>query len=143
MPVTLSLNSGSGTLSGTLTENTDPTGKATFSDLSIDQIGTKTLRASSPSLTTATSAPFRIVALVEVQWTNGGFVLQLNGTNTLGPTFISVSRNLMSWTPIYTNPPAPDATQYFDAFATNFPARFYHAVEQYVSPAWIGWTGVV
>ena len=57
-------------------------------------------------------------------------MLQLNGTNTLGSTIISASTNLMSWTPIYTNPPTPDAIHYFDAFATDFPARFYHAVEQ-------------
>jgi len=130
VPITLSLNSGSGILSGTLTQNTDPAGKATFGDLSIDQIGTKTLRAASPLLTTATSAPFRIVALIEVQWTNGGFMLQLNGTNTFGPTIIYASTNLMSWTPLYTNPPTPNPIQFLDTSATNIPDRFYRAVEQ-------------
>jgi hypothetical protein len=130
VPITLSLNSGSGVLSGTLTQLTDLTGQATFSDLSIDKIGMKTLRASSPLLTTATSAPFRIVALIEGQSTNGGFMLQLNGTNTFGPTIIYASTNLLSWTPIYTSPPTPNSIQFLDPSATNFPARFYRAVEQ-------------
>src|ERR1035441_3099045 len=73
VPVTLSLNSGSGVLSGTLTQLTDAAGKATFSDLSLDQIGIKTLLASAPMLTPAASAPFRIVALIEGQRTSGGF----------------------------------------------------------------------
>src|ERR1035438_3400128 len=130
VPITLSLNNGSGVLSGTLTQLTDPSGKATFSDLSIDQIGMKTLLASVPALTAATSAPFRIVALIEGQRTSGGFLLQLNGTNSYGPTIISASTNLMSWTPIYTNPPNTNIIQYLDTSSTNFPTRFYRAVEQ-------------
>lgn len=59
--VTLALgnNSGSGTLSGTLTEPTNASGVATFSDLSIDEPGLGyTLTASSTGLTGATSNPF-------------------------------------------------------------------------------------
>src|SRR5208282_513594 len=77
VPVTLSLNSGSGSLSGTLTQNTDPTGKATFSDLRFSLVGMKTLLASSPGLTAATSTVFAIVPLIGTQWTSKGFVLQL------------------------------------------------------------------
>jgi pectate lyase len=40
VPVTLTLTSGSGTLSGTTTQNTDSSGKATFGDLSINTVGT-------------------------------------------------------------------------------------------------------
>ena len=130
VPVTLSLNSGSGVLSGTLTQLTDAAGKATFSDLSLDQIGIKTLLASSPVLTPAASAPFRIVALIEGQRTSGGFMLQLNGNNSLGTVVIYASTDLVSWTPIYTNPPTPNIIQFLDASSTNYPARFYRAVEQ-------------
>jgi hypothetical protein len=130
VPVTLSLNSGSGVLSGTLTQLTDPTGKATFSDLSMDQIGIKTLLASAAVLTPATSASFRIVALIEGQRTSGGFMLQLNGNNSLGTIVIYASTDLMSWTPIYTNPPTTNIIQYLDTFSTNYPVRFYRAVEQ-------------
>ena len=59
--VTLALgnNSGSGTLSGTLTEPTNASGVATFSDLSINRPGFGyTLTASSTGLTGATSNPF-------------------------------------------------------------------------------------
>jgi hypothetical protein len=81
-------------------------------------------------LTPATSASFRIVPLIEVQWTSSGFMLQLNGTNSFGPTIIYASTNLMSWTPIYTNPPTTNVIQFFDTSSTNFPIRFYRAVEQ-------------
>jgi len=130
VPVTLSLNSGGGTLSGTLTRNTDPTGQATFSDLSINLIGTKTLRASSSGLTSATSTPFAIVPLIGTQWTSSGFVLQLNGTNSPGSTIISASTNLMSWTPIYTNAPTNGAIIFLDPTSTNFPQRFYRFLQQ-------------
>ncbi|MGA3268671.1 MAG: hypothetical protein ABSE16_17855 [Verrucomicrobiota bacterium] len=130
VPVTLSLNSGGGILSGTLTQNTDPTGKATFSDLSINLTGTKTLLATSPGLTAAQSIGFAIVPLIQTQWSNSGFVLLLNGTNSLGPTIISASTNLMSWTPIYTNAPTNGAIIFLDPASTNFPHRFYQAVGQ-------------
>jgi hypothetical protein len=61
VPVTLALgsNSGQGTLSGTLTEPTNASGAASFSDLSINQPGFGyTLAASSGTLTDATSDPF-------------------------------------------------------------------------------------
>jgi hypothetical protein len=130
VPITLALNSGSGVLSGTLTQLTDPTGKATFSDLSTDQIGTKALLASAAVLTPATSEPFKIVPLIEGQRTSSGFMLQLNGNNSLGTIVIYASTDLMSWTPIYTNPPTTNIIQYLDTFSTNYPVRFYRAVEQ-------------
>ena len=40
VPITLSLFSGTATLSGTTTQNTDATGKATFNDLSLDTVDT-------------------------------------------------------------------------------------------------------
>ena len=65
VPVTLTLSAGSGTLSGTLTQNTDGTGKATFSNLSIDTAGTgKQLTATASGigtgLTNAVSGTFTI-----------------------------------------------------------------------------------
>lgn len=65
VPVTLTLSSGAGTLSGTLTQNTDASGKATFNNLSINSVGAdKQLTASASGigagLTAATSATFSI-----------------------------------------------------------------------------------
>ena len=67
VPVTLALTAGSGTLSGTLTQNTDASGKATFSNLSINTAGagkqlTATASGIGAGLTAATSATFSIVA---------------------------------------------------------------------------------
>jgi adhesin/invasin len=60
--VTIALASGSGHLSGTLTSLTDANGVATFSDLSVDTAGAKTLSASAASLTSATSSSFTVSA---------------------------------------------------------------------------------
>ena len=59
-PITVALNSGSGTLNGTLTQNTNSSGIATFANLSINSAGSKTLSAGSGSLTGAVSNPFTI-----------------------------------------------------------------------------------
>jgi polygalacturonase len=53
--VSLSLSSGSGTLSGTTSVNTDPGGQATFTNLSIDLTGTKQMAASASGLLGTTS----------------------------------------------------------------------------------------
>jgi hypothetical protein len=60
VPVTVALSSGSGTLSGTLTRNTDSTGKAVFNDLSIDLLGPKMLTASAAGFAPARTT-FQIV----------------------------------------------------------------------------------
>jgi hypothetical protein len=61
-PVTIALGSGSGTLSGTLTRNTDATGKAAFNDLTLNLAGVKTLQASASAaeMTPTTSTSFII-----------------------------------------------------------------------------------
>ncbi len=59
--VNVDLASGTGTLSGTLTQATNVLGIAEFADLSIDQLGTKTLEASGTGLNPDTSATFDIV----------------------------------------------------------------------------------
>ncbi len=131
VPITLSLASGGGTMFGTLTQNTDASGKVTYSDLSFSQTGFKTLRASSALQTAATSVAFKIVAVEEVQWTTNGFLLSLYGTNSLGTTIISATTNLLSaWTPIYTNPPTTNAIQFLDTASTNYRARFYRIAVQ-------------
>ena len=61
--ISIGSNSSGGTLSGTLTQTTDATGVATFSDLSIDKAGSGyTLLASSTPSVRATSTPFSIAA---------------------------------------------------------------------------------
>lgn len=60
--VTLSLNSGTGILSGTLTQLTNASGLATFTDISINKTGTKNLSAQSGSLIPAVSDAFLISA---------------------------------------------------------------------------------
>src|SRR5262249_9524917 len=124
-------NSGTGNVNGTLTRNTDPTGQATFSDLSLDAVGTKTLRAAATGLTAGVSTSFQIVPPIGMQLTGAGFLLQLNGTNSHAVTTIDVSTNLSStWLPLYTNAPTNGVIQFLDAAATNYPIRFYRIIEQ-------------
>lgn len=126
--ITVSLNSGSGVINGTLTQNTDSTGKATFGNLSFNTAGTKTLRAASSGLTSAISMPFQIRSLFGLQSTNTGFLIQLNGSNDSSTVTIYASTNLANaaaWMPIYTNPPTNGSIQFLDTAATNYPRRFY------------------
>ena len=66
-PITIAMTSGSGILSGTATENTDATGKATFTNLSINLVGPKTLTASSPPWVTPTSNAVYIIPAAAAQ----------------------------------------------------------------------------
>lgn len=60
VPVDVSLSSGVGVLSGTLQRLTDSSGLATFSDLSVDEVGIKNITASSSGLSSAVSNSFNI-----------------------------------------------------------------------------------
>ncbi len=65
VPVTLAIgtNPGAGILTGTTTVNTDANGVATFNDISVSEAGVGyTLTASSPGLTSDTSALFTVTA---------------------------------------------------------------------------------
>ena len=59
--ITLTLTSGTGTLSGTLTQMTNAAGLATFNNLAIDLPGVKQLTASATNLTSAVSNNFSIL----------------------------------------------------------------------------------
>lgn len=60
VPITLTITTGTGTLSGTTTQSTNTSGLATFSDLSIIPAGSKNLTASSGSLASTASSAFTI-----------------------------------------------------------------------------------
>ena len=83
-PITLAIgtNPSGGVLSGTVTVDA-VNGVATFSNLSIDQVGNGyTLTAASPDLAGATSIPFNIVALAQA--TKLGFITQPTSTTAGG-----------------------------------------------------------
>jgi hypothetical protein len=63
------------------------------------------------------------------KWTGNGFQLQLDGLTGSGLVIYATS-NLLTWTPIYTNPTATGSLQFIDSGATNFIHRYYRAVEQ-------------
>jgi hypothetical protein len=109
--ITLSMT-GTGTLSGTLTEATNSSGLATFSNLSVNLAGSKTLTASSTGLTSATSSAFSITYSTATQLVftvqppnstrNQAFVPQPQVTvedaygNTVGNSTLSITLALES-----------------------------------------------
>ncbi|MDR3716278.1 MAG: T9SS type A sorting domain-containing protein [Puia sp.] len=80
IPVTVSVQSGSATLSGTTTVNTDASGLATFSNLQIFGTGTITLAFSSTSLNTAVTGNITTVVL-PLNWLS--FTAQTQDQNVL------------------------------------------------------------
>jgi pectate lyase len=151
VPITLTLTSGSGALSGTLTQNTDSNGKATFNDLSIDTAGTgKQLTASASGigtgLTNALSATFTISpvppppppigpVITQTLVSPGSVVLRgTNGTHNgnyevLSSTDLLLSSNL--WTSLGSN--VFDATGHFDStnsISTTDVQRYFRLLDE-------------
>jgi hypothetical protein len=61
--------------------------------------------------------------------TSNGFQLTLEGVLTANPVIIFGSTDLVTWVPLFTNPPTTGTVHYVDFTATNFPWRFYRARE--------------
>ncbi len=59
--ISMALTTGSGILSGTLSDNTNSLGIADFADLTIDEIGSKRITASAPGISSTISNEFDIV----------------------------------------------------------------------------------
>ena len=59
--ISISLASGTGTISGTLTQTTNSSGIADFSDLEIDQTGSKKIQATGSGLASVTSNTFEVL----------------------------------------------------------------------------------
>jgi hypothetical protein len=103
--VTISLSSGTGAISGTLTQPTNAQGLATFSNLSVNQPGVKALTAASTGLTSAVSASFTLstYTITASAGANGsispsGTVSVINGasqTFTMSPNFGYVVANIL------------------------------------------------
>lgn len=115
--VTLTLSSGSGTLSGTLTQVTDATGVATFPNLSINAAGTAdTLQASSGSVTATSNAfnanPLAPPTNLTAQNTGGTTVLAWSPSASNGVIGYNVYRSmtqgglftLLTSTPVVSSP---------------------------------------
>ena len=80
--IAMSLSSGTGVLSGTTPKATNASGLATFSDLSINLAGSKSLTATSGVLTPAVSNSFTISAPVASGGGGGGGTTYVSITST-------------------------------------------------------------
>jgi hypothetical protein len=61
---------------------------------------------------------------------SSGATLTVTNLSGHGAIIIYSSTDLQSWQPLLTNPPVLGAFQFLDRGATNFPLRFYRAVEE-------------
>jgi pectate disaccharide-lyase len=62
--------------------------------------------------------------------TGGIFHLTIGGLSSHGPVVVLVSSNLVTWTPVLTNPAASGSLTYTDTNAPGSPRRFYRAEER-------------
>jgi pectate lyase len=136
VPVTLGLTTGPGTLTGTMTRNTDATGKATFNDMSINAVGTGDQLTASASgigagLANAVSAPFNItdvppaaLQITSQVMTPAGFVV--SGANNTPNVFCQILGAADVGT---------DATNWMIVSYQNFDATAHVTFTNPVSPA--------
>jgi hypothetical protein len=103
--ITLSIGSGTGTLSGTATVNTDAIGKATFTDLVITGASTNTLAAVATGLTGVTSSSITVSSSgfsnPDLMWSGwGGTTLQNSGLLANGNQWDTDTQGHVNQTPI-------------------------------------------
>jgi hypothetical protein len=86
----------------------------------------------------ATSAPIKLLTppfifntcLTNLLMTTNGLQLQLDGVFATNSVIIYASTNFANWLPILTNSPATGSVLFLDSSATNWPRRYYRAIEQ-------------
>lgn len=102
VPITVAMTSGTGVLSGTLTQNTNSAGRAAFNNLSVDQGGVKRLTASSAGRDSAVSSTFTVGvpvdAVADTYNTNEDTALNVAAPGVLGNDIGSPSPSVMAIT---------------------------------------------
>ena len=68
--------------------------------------------------------------LTNLVMTTNGLKLELDSVYAANSVVIFASTDLVSWLPIFTNPPAAGSVLFLDSAATNAALRFYRAQEQ-------------
>ena len=79
----------------------------------------------------AVSAQFIVppVQFLSENFSNGVFQIQFLGS--IGSNYVlQVSSNLMSWTPLFTNPATTNVLNFMDSQSSNYPSRFYRVLQQ-------------
>ena len=61
--------------------------------------------------------------------TNGGFRVSIGGFSTHGSVIIYASSNLVSWSPVFTNPATSGTVQFTEAGLSSYARRYYRALE--------------
>lgn len=155
VPVTLTLTSGSGTLSGTLAQNTDANGRASFTGLSVNLAGQKQLTAAASGigagLTNGVSSPFWIVkdfnagvvtspVITQTLATAGNIILRGNNGSPNGEYQVLAATNVAlavnQWSAIATNNfDVNGAFNWTNAIPPGTPHRFYRLASEGVASA--------
>ncbi len=69
------------------------------------------------------------VQFLSENFSNGVFQMQFLGS--IGSNYVlQVSSNLMSWTPLFTNPATTNVLNFMDSKSSNYPSRFYRVLQQ-------------
>lgn len=84
----------------------------------------------SANLTVLRSTPQFVGVANSFCISSNGLNMQLGGLSGHGAVIIYSSTNLVSWLPIFTNPPVTGFFQFTDSNALNAPLLFYRAAEQ-------------
>lgn len=74
--------------------------------------------------------PYLNAAATATKWTTIGFAMQVSGLADQGNVVVYSSTNLVTWKPLFTNPPAFGTIQFLDTNATKFPMLFYCVLQQ-------------
>jgi regulation of enolase protein 1 (concanavalin A-like superfamily) len=69
------------------------------------------------------------VQFLSENFSNGVFQMQFAGS--IGSNYVlQVSSNLVSWTPLFTNPATTNVLNFMDQKSSNYPSRFYRVLQQ-------------
>jgi hypothetical protein len=138
---TLAFTNGVGPFSWQWSCNNTNLAGATNSSLSLtnvqmSQAGTYALVVSNSYGSVTNTAVLTVLPLVfnagttNLVMTTNGLQLELDAVYATNSVVIYASTDLVSWLPIFTNPPSTNSVRFLDAAATNAPQRFYRALEQ-------------
>ncbi len=107
-----------------------------LTNVQLNQAGTYSLMASNSYGNVTNTAVLMVLPLVfntgltHLMMTTNGLQLELDSVYATNSIVIFGSTDLVSWLPIFTNPPATGSVLFQDTAATNALQRFYRAVEQ-------------
>jgi hypothetical protein len=107
-----------------------------LTNLQLNQAGTYALVVSNIYGSVTNNTALAVLPLVfnagstNLVMTTNGLQFRLDSVYATNSVVIFTSTDLVSWLPVFTNPPATGSVLFLDSAATNTPQRFYRATER-------------